>query len=215
MLRRGSSEQFETDGNCGGDVTDPRTDRELLVASRLETTAFEELYRRHVDTTIRFAARRANRPSDVVDLVAAVWLEVVASLDRYVPERGEALPWILGIAANLCATEQRRQAREREVVRRLGARRSPSDDDYERLESAIDASAVAPALRESLRALPPGERAVAELVLLDELTPEEASEALGVRAAAIRMRLARARRKLRAVADGSTPHATFAEEVPG
>ena len=198
-----------------GQITDPRTDRELLVASRAETAAFEELYRRHVDATIRFAARRANRPSDVVDLVAAVWLEVVASLDRYEPARGDALPWILGIAANLCATEQRRQAREREVVRRLGARRSPGEDDYERLESAIDASSVAPALRESLRALPPGERAVAELVLLDELTPEEASVALGVRAAAIRMRLARARRKLRAVADGRTPRVTFAEEVPG
>lgn len=196
-------------------MTDPRTDCELLVASRVETAAFEELYRRHVDATIRFAARRANRPSDVVDLVAAVWLEVVASLDRYEPARGDALPWILGIAANLCATEQRRQAREREVVRRLGARRSPSEDDYERLESAIDASSVAPALRESLRALPPGERAVAELVLLDELTPEEAAVALGVRAAAIRMRLARARRKLRAVADGRTPRVTFAEEVSG
>ena len=196
-------------------MTDQRTDRELLVASRSETAAFEELYRRHVDATIRFATRRVNRPSDVVDLVAAVWLEVVASLDRYEPERGNALPWILGIAANLCATEKRRQAREREAVRRLGARRSPSDDDYERLESAIDASSVAPALRESLRALPPGERAVAELVLIDELTPEQASEALGVRVAAIRMRLARARKKLRAAADGSAPHVTFAEEVPG
>jgi RNA polymerase sigma factor (sigma-70 family) len=196
-------------------MTDPRTDRELLVASRDETAAFEELYRRQVGATIRFATRRANRPSDVVDLVAAVWLEVVASLDRYDPDRGDALPWILGIAANLCATEQRRQAREREVVRRLGTRRSLSDEDYERLESAIDASSVAPALRESLRALPPGERTVAELVLLDELTPEEASKALGVRAAAVRMRLARARRKLRAVAEGNTPYTTLAEEVSG
>jgi RNA polymerase sigma factor (sigma-70 family) len=214
-LRRGPTGQYETDGNGECEVMDPRTDRELLVAARLETAAFEELYRRHVGATIRFAARRASRPSDVVDLVAAVWLEVVASLDRFEPARGDALPWILGIAANLCSSEQRRQAREREAVRRLGARRSPSDDDYERLESAIDALSVAPALRESLRALPPGERAVAELVLLDELTAEEASEALGVRAAAVRMRLARARRKLRAVVEGHTHHATFAEEVPG
>jgi RNA polymerase sigma factor (sigma-70 family) len=214
-LRRRSSEQYETDGDGEDDVTDPRTDRELLVASRVETAAFEELYRRQVGATIRFAARRANRPSDVVDLVAAVWLEVVASLDRYDPDRGDALPWILGIAANLCATEQRRQAREREVVRRLGARRSPSDDDYERLESAIDALSVAPALHEGLRALPPAERMVAELVLLEELTPGEVSEALGVRSATVRMRLARARRKLRAVAEGNTSRATFVEEVPG
>ena len=199
----------------GEEARGPRTDRELLVASRVETSAFEELYRRHVGATIRFAARRANQPSDVVDLVAAVWMEVVASLDRYEPSRGDALPWILGIAANLCAAERRRQARERDVARRLGARRSLHEDDFERLEAAIDALSVAPALRQGLRLLPPAERAVAELVLLDELTPAEASEALGVRAAAVRMRLARARRKLRPIAEARTSQARFVEEVSG
>jgi RNA polymerase sigma factor (sigma-70 family) len=194
-------------------MTDPRTDRELLVASRVDTGAFEELYRRQVGATIRFAARRAERPSDVVDLVAAVWLEVVASLDRYEPHRGDALPWILGIAANLCAVHRRRRAREREVVRRLGGRRALDDDDFERLESAIDAHAVAPALRRGLRELPPAERGVAELVLLEGLTPAQAAEALGIRAAALRMRLARARRKLRSVAAESTPPARSVKEV--
>lgn len=198
-----------------GLVTDPRSDRELLVASRVETAAFEELYRRHVDATIRFAARRAERPSDVVDLVGAVWLEVVASLDRYEPDRGDALPWILGIAANLCAVDRRRRAREREVVGRLGGRRPSGDDDFERLERAIDAHSVAPALREGLRDLPSAERAVAELVFLDELTPKEAAEALGVRSAAVRMRLARARKKLRAIAEEGTSRARSVEEVSG
>jgi RNA polymerase sigma factor (sigma-70 family) len=201
------------DGDGGRRVTDPRTDRELLVASRIETAAFEELYRRHVGTTIRFAARRAERPSDVVDLVGAVWLEVVASLDRYEPHRGDAVPWILGIAANLCAVERRRQAREHEVVRRLEGRRVLDEDDYERLESAIDAVVVAPALRRGLRGLPPSERAVAELVFLDGLTPSEAADALGVRSPAVRMRLARARRKLRAVAEESAGSEKFVREV--
>jgi RNA polymerase sigma-70 factor (ECF subfamily) len=200
-------------GTAGRPVTDPRTDRELLVASRVETAAFEELYRRNVGTTIRFAARRAYRPSDVVDLVAAVWLEVVASLDKYEPDRGDALPWILGIAANLCAVERRRRGREQEVVRRLGGRRSLTDDDFERLEGEIDAVAVASALRQGLRELPPSERSVAELVLLDDLTPQEAAEALGIRSAAVRMRLARARRKLRAVAERNSSSETYVREV--
>ena len=194
-------------------MTDPRTDRELLVASRVEIAAFEELYRRHVRATIRFAARRAERPSDVVDLVAAVWLEVVASLDRYDPHRGDALPWILGIAANLCAVERRRRAREDEVFRRLGGRRALEEDDYERLESEIDAADVAPALRQGLRELPPAERAVAELVFLDGLTPSEAADALGIRSPAVRMRLARARRKLRAVAEENAGSERFVREV--
>ena len=194
-------------------MTDPRTDRELLVASRVETGAFEELYRRHVGATIRFAARRAESASDVVDLVAAVWLEVVASLDRYEPSRGDALPWILGIAANLCAVERRRRNREHEVFRRLGGRRALEEDDYERLEGEIDAAGVAPVLRQGLRELPPSERAVAELVFLDGLTPSEAAEALGIRSPAVRMRLARARRKLRAVAEKNTASEKFVREV--
>jgi RNA polymerase sigma factor (sigma-70 family) len=207
---RGNTSQM---AKARGPVTDPRTDRELLVASRVETAAFEELYRRHVDATIRFAARRAERPGDVVDLVAAVWLEVVASLDRYEPYRGDALPWILGIAANLCAVERRRRAREQDVVRRLGSRRTLDEDDYERLEGAIDAVAAAPALRQGLRTLPPTERAVAELVLLDGLTPAEAAEALGIRAAAVRMRLARGRKKLRALAEQGASSVDLVEEV--
>lgn len=194
-------------------MTDPRPDRELLVASRVETAAFEELYRRHVGATIRFAARRADRPGDVVDLVAAVWLEVVASLDRYEPHRGDALPWILGIAANLCAVERRRRAREHDVVRRLGGRRSLDEDDYERLVGEIDAAGAAPALRHRLGELPPSERAVAELVFLDGLSPAEAAEALGVSSAAVRMRLARARKKLRTVAEESASSERFVREV--
>lgn len=178
-----------------------RTDEELLVGARADTAAFEELYRRHVDKTVRFAARRARTPEEVVDLVGAVWLEVIASLDRFEPARGDALPWILGIAANLCAAERRRQARESDIIQRLAGRRLLEDDDFARLEREIDAAAVAPILRRALASLPPSERAVAELVLLDGLSPTQAGTALRIRPPAVRMRLARARRKLRAVAD--------------
>lgn len=181
---------------------DQPTDADLAVAAGTDTAAFEALYRRHVGSVLRFASRRARTPEEVVDLVGAVWLEVIASLDRFEPARGDVLPWILGIAANLCATERRRQQRERDVVQRLGGRRLLEDDDFARLEREIDAVAIAPRLRRALASLPPSERAVAELVLLDGLTPAQAAVALQTRPAAVRMRLTRARRKLRAVAEG-------------
>lgn len=184
----------------GTDEMGSRTNEELLVASRKDTAAFEELYRRQVGATVRFAARRAGSPQDVVDLVAAVWLEVIASLDRFDPKRGPALPWILGIAANLRAVEGRRRARERDVVQRLAGRRLLADDDYERLEREIDAARVAPKLQAAIESLPASERTVAELVLFDGLTPTEVALALGIRPAAVRMRLARARAKLRKTA---------------
>lgn len=178
------------------------SDVQVLLAARTDAQAFEELYRRHRLAILRFAARRAEHPQDVVDLVGAIWLEVADSLGAYDPTRGEPVGWMLGIAANLCAADRRRRRRERDLLRRLGGRRPLDEDDYAKLENEIDASAVAPRLREALASLPRSERAVAELVLLDELTPLEAAEALRIHPAAVRMRLSRARRKLRAVAAG-------------
>jgi RNA polymerase sigma-70 factor, ECF subfamily len=191
------------------------SDETLLARARHDRQAFEQFYRRHFDAIVRFAARRSNDQSMVVDLVAAVWLEVVASLDRFDPRQGRALPWILGIAANLCASERRRRGRERQALRRLAGRRVLEDDDYARLDREIDAARTAAALRGALSGLPPGERVVAELVLVDGLTPSEVASALGIPAASVRMRLTRARRKLRAkVEGGAGTRVEASEEVP-
>lgn len=68
----------------------PATDEQLLVAARSDPAAFEEFYRRHVGTVVRFAARRTSSPAEVLDLVAAVWLQVVASIDRFDETKGTA-----------------------------------------------------------------------------------------------------------------------------
>lgn len=179
------------------------SDEALLVRAARDPEAFETLYRRHVDAVVRFAARHSTDPDAVVDLAAAVWLEVVASLDRFDPRRGRALPWILGIAANLCASEQRRRAREHEALRRLAGRRVLDEDDYAKLEREIDATRAAPALHRVISELPPAERVTAELVLIEGLTPVQVGDALGIPGAAVRMRLTRARRRLREASTGT------------
>ena len=173
------------------------SDEELLSAAGRDPEAFEELYRRHVATIVAFAVRRCSVPAEVPDLVAAVWLEVIGSADRFNPGQGRAVPWLLGIAANLVASDARRRGRERQAMALLAGQRVLEEDDYERLESEIDASRRASHLRGLLVALPERERMVVELVIVDGLSPQEAAEALGIRPAAARMRLARARRRLR------------------
>ena len=182
------------------------SDEALLARASKDPGAFEALYRQHVDAVVRFAARHSSDPGAVVDLAAAVWLEVLASLDRFDPRRGRALPWILGIAANLCASERRRRAREREALRRLAGRRVLEEDDDSRLEREIDAARAAPPLFRAIGDLPPGERVVAELVLVDGLMPSEVAISLGLRDATVRMRLARARRRLRPLVDPDPPN---------
>jgi RNA polymerase sigma factor (sigma-70 family) len=178
-------------------LADDRSDEELLLRACDDPTAFEALYLRHFDATVGFAVRRCARAEEVHDLVAAVWLDVIRAAPRFDPERGRALPWILGVAANLAADQRRRAAREREALRRLAGRRVLSDDDIVRLEESIDASRASLDVLAELAALPPGERAAIELIALDGFSPAKAAEALGMKPATVRMRVSRARAKLR------------------
>lgn len=173
------------------------TDEQLLARAGKDPAAFEEFYRRHVGKVVGFAVRRCSRPGEVPDLVAAVWLEVIESAHLFNPARGRAVPWLLGVAANLMASEARRSRREREAKARLAGRRVLDDDDYTRLEEEIDATDLSSNLRNAISMLPEGERAVVELVVLDELTPGQAAKTLGILSATARMRLARGRAKLR------------------
>jgi RNA polymerase sigma factor (sigma-70 family) len=173
------------------------TDEQLLARAGEDPAAFEEFYRRHVGKVVGFAVRRCSRPGEVPDLVAAVWLEVIESAHLFNPARGRAIPWLLGVTANLMASEARRSRREREAKARLAGRRVLDDDDYTRLEEEIDATGLSSNLRNAISMLPEGERAVVELVVLDELTPGQAAKILGILSATARMRLARGRAKLR------------------
>lgn len=172
------------------------SDEQLLIRVPVDPAAFGELYRRHVGKVTAFATRRCSTPHEVPDLVAAVWLEVIEASSTFDLDRGRAVPWIFGVAANLTASNERRRAREREALRRLGGRRDLEEDDVVRLEEQLDAARGSENVRRALSQLAAGERVLAELVLLDGLSPQEAARSLGIGSTAARMRLARARLKL-------------------
>jgi RNA polymerase sigma factor (sigma-70 family) len=174
-----------------------RTDEELLRRIPNDPIAVEEFYRRHVRKITTFAVRRCATPEEVRDLVAAVWLEVIESAHRFNPQLGRAVPWLLAIASNLAASEARRRSREREAAVRLGGQRSLDEDDLARLEERLDAARHVRAMGDQLSRLPRGERAIADLVMLAGLSPTEAAIGLGISSATARMRLTRARKRLR------------------
>jgi len=76
-------------------------------------------------------------------------------------------------------------------------RRLLDPDDVARMQDRIDAEARSRELYSALAALPEGERAVFELVALDDLSPAEAAKALGIRGVTARVRMHRARTTLR------------------
>lgn len=161
--------------------------------------AVAELYDRHVDAVFRFAVRRARDPEDVADLVATVFVELFSAAASFDRRRGEARAWLLGIASRCLADQRRAGYRRLALQDRLESVPEFRDDEYERVEQMIDAARRAPALERALSDRVTGaERDLFLLVADGGLTAAQAARALGLSPVAGRMRLARARRKLRA-----------------
>lgn len=183
-------------------MNEERADAELLAGVRDDPGALETLYRRHVERVVSFAIRRCDQPADVADLVAATFLAVLESAGTYDPARGDALPWILGIAGRIQSRKRRRQWRERDALVRSGSRRTLAPDDFARLERAIDASRRHGEIEQAIQRLSYRHREVLLLVGPDGLDHAQAAEALGVSPGAFRNRLLRARRALRRALPG-------------
>jgi RNA polymerase sigma-70 factor (ECF subfamily) len=171
----------------------------------MDAEAFEAFYRRHVEAVTRFLARRMDDPHMVADLVAEVFLAVMDSAHTYRPDRGSEIGWLYGVARNTLSAERRRAAREQRLMRRISGRRLLDADDLARLEDRIDAEGPARRAIEAMARLPDSERAVIELVAIDQLTVAEAAAALGIRPGTAGVRLHRARAALRRLPGASVP----------
>jgi len=174
------------------------TDEELLAAIAASPGTLPEFYRRHVAKVVGVGVRRFDRPEDVADFVADVFVEVMGSAHRFDPVRGNAVSWLYGLAANIAANRLRRQRRTQDVTRRLSGRALLDSDDYERVEAHIDAVAELRAVYTAMVRLSEADRRLLELVAVDGLAVSDAASALGISPVAARMRLARARARLRA-----------------
>ncbi|MEU9954989.1 sigma-70 family RNA polymerase sigma factor [Streptomyces sp. NPDC050982] len=175
---------------------------------------FEEFYRRHVDAVMRFVARRVDDPHTAADLTAEIFLAVLDSAHTYRPRLGSETAWLYGIARNVVSSERRRVAREAERDRRFSGRRLLEADDIVRLEDKLDAESPGRRALAALTRLPEGERAVMELVAVDQLTVTEAAAALGIRQVTARVRLHRARKALREEADVAAAETNSVETNP-
>jgi RNA polymerase sigma-70 factor (ECF subfamily) len=167
---------------------------------------FERVYRANVDAVTAFFARRTADPQAVADLTADTFAAAITSFAVFDPGRGTARAWVFGIARNVYAAHCEAHARQRGRIERLAGRRDLDPDHVEELIGRIDAERAGRRLVSELTALPERDRAVIELVDLAGLAPAEAAAVLGAAPGAVRMRLMRARARLRKAATAA--HAT-------
>lgn len=159
---------------------------------------FETFYREHVDGIQGFVTRRTGNPEHAADLTAEVFLAAIGAAHRYRPARGAPKAWLYGIARTVVAADRRQIARQQTREGRLRASAMLDENDVAEIEARIEAAAKFRHLYEAMGRLAKKERTILELVAIDELSLNEAAAAAGVRPVTARVRLHRARRKLRA-----------------
>ncbi len=157
---------------------------------------FEVFYRANVGAVTAFFARRCSEPQLAADLASEAFLQALASLDSYDPNRGSARGWLFGIVRRVWAQHCEQAARGREAITALAAHRQLGDDEIEDIAMRIDAQRMARELLAGWEGLSDLERAAVELVDLTGLEPREAASVLGISAGALRVRLFRARKRL-------------------
>jgi RNA polymerase sigma-70 factor, ECF subfamily len=150
------------------------------------TARFERLFRTHYADVAGYVGRRANA-GHRDDLVNEVFLIVWRRLDQ-VPQ--DARPWLLAVARNVLGTHIRGARRGRALNERLASLHV----DPAVAGPQLAGSAVAAALAR----LRPTDCEALMLVSWEGLTPSEAARVLGEPPASFRVRLHRARARLRA-----------------
>jgi len=159
---------------------------------------FEAFYREHLDAIQGFVARRVGDRERAADLTAEIFMAAIGGAHRYRSRCGSPKAWLYGIAQNVVAIERRRVGRERDREERLRGSALLDESDAAAIDARLDAAAEQRRLYQAMEQLTETERAVIELVAIDELSLAEAAAAAGVRPVTARVRLHRARRKLRA-----------------
>jgi RNA polymerase sigma factor (sigma-70 family) len=158
---------------------------------------FEEIYRSNIGALAAYFARRCWKPQEVADLTSETVLRAVSSFGSFDSRRGSARGWLFGIAAHVWAAYCAQAAGNRDAVVRLAGYRALDAGEIDELAAKIDAQRAGRELLKRCAVLSANERAAIELVDLAELTPKEAAAALGVPRGVLRMRLSRARARLR------------------
>ena len=185
--------------DAGSDTTemeDPSGHATLVNRARLgDQVAFEELVRETYADTYTLALRLTGNEEDARDVMQESYLRAYKGLKRF---RGDAQfsTWLYRITANCANTHLGRRSRRRTDV--LPDDLAVADIDPERDPSArADATLLRDRLEEALEDLPPKLRSVVVLRDVYDLPHEAIAAELGISESAAKVRLHRARKKLR------------------
>jgi len=182
-------------GVAGSNLAGAEMDELVQRAVSGEREAFDEMVRRTYRDAYGLALRLTSDEEDARDVVQDAYLRAYRSLDRF---RGDAKfsTWLYRIVANCAstATGKRRRHRHDELPDEAHvADLRPEADPA----AQADVSALRAQLDDAIRDLPPRLRSVVVLRDVYDLPHDAIAEELGISVSAAKVRLHRARRRLR------------------
>lgn len=159
-------------------------------ASQNDGQAFGQLFDLHRDRVYRRALGLVDSQYDAEDITAAAFFELWRKRHSVTPANGSVLPWLLVAALNLSRNLRRSTLRYKQFLR-VAPRSTPLEGpDAETIETRGR-------LASSLRQLSPIDGALLVLTVLEGVPVVEAAQAVGVKPSTARVRLHRARARLR------------------
>jgi RNA polymerase sigma-70 factor, ECF subfamily len=146
------------------------------------------LYAEQAPALLAYALRRGATAEDAADLVADVFLVAWRRIGD-VPAGAEARLWLYGAARHVLANQRRGERRRTRLGEALR--------EHVRTVAPPPLEPVDPALDAALRSLPEIDRSLLALIAWEGLSAGEAATVLGLRHGTARVRLHRARARLR------------------
>ena len=163
----------------------------------MDENEFEQLYADHWREVLGYALRRTGSPSDAADVASEVFLVVWRRRDE-VPGRTDFRPWLFGVARNVLLNHRRGERRRERLGALLLSAVGEQHPDTADVVVDRDQHQV---LIAAVGGLPEPDRELVTLVSWEGLSPAEAAVALQMNPVTARVRLHRARKRLRASLD--------------
>lgn len=159
------------------------------------------LFDLHGRRILLYLARRTDLQT-AEDVLGETFVVALTRWDARDPDRGDAVPWLFGIATNLLRRHWRSEGRGRRAMARAAV---PEQVDVEDPGDRVDRERAVRAVVRELDRMRPAVRDTVLLHAWAELTYEQIAAATGVPIGTVRSRLNRARAALRAVPDTTFP----------
>lgn len=184
----------------------PDRQKQALIKQAIKRHS-DQLYGILCDYVVKFGMAQPDGVESVAsDLLSATVVEALEKADRYDSAR-EVVPWLLGIALNLIKRERVDRARQSSRIILIqdmypASADTLSEDElfsrFSQMSSEIDDFESNQWIQEMLAPLSEEDRDVIGLCVLAEMDSAAVAQELGISAGAVRVRLHRALKRLRA-----------------